>query len=320
MREEKLSHGFQDRSADQSEMRMKNLMRRVCESSQIGAETLSEATARGCKYVFSDELGSCLGTYFREKKLVALNPKCSDADLASTLVHEARHAVQKAPLLSTEKSICSLLTGWRAAEADAMAFECAAVYEMRNIYPEAWFNFKYSHKNVALAYSRTEKEPSEGKTPLGEAFKAWFDDASYVARYDREALNFLEDNMHRAGWSFLRDDVSGKNIALNLCRSGSSPYLPDTDFLDSKRALTVGEDIALRCRRVADDALLTYGRKDLSLTRLFVRSYDGSVRPAVRDDTPAHVVSREKNRQELNDALREALPPWAMFKKRTKGR
>ena len=95
MREEKLSHGFQDRSADQSEMRMKNLMRRVCESSQIGAETLSEATARGCKYVFSDELGSCLGTYFREKKLVALNPKCSDADLASTLVHEARHAVQR---------------------------------------------------------------------------------------------------------------------------------------------------------------------------------------------------------------------------------
>ena len=45
-------------------------------------------------------------------------------------------------------------------------------------------------------------------------------------------VNFLEDNMHRAGWSFLRDDVSGKNIALNLCRSGSSPYLPDTDFLD----------------------------------------------------------------------------------------
>ena len=320
MTEEKLPSAFQNSSADISEARMKALMQRVCDNSQIGAETLSEATARGCKYVFSDELGSCLGTYFRDKKLIALNPKYSDAALASTLVHEARHAVQKAPLLSTEKSICSLLTGWRAAEADAMAFECAAAYEMQDKDPEAWFHFKYSHKNVALAYSRTKKEPSEGKTPLGEAFKAWFDDTSYVTRYDCETVNFLENNMHSAGWSFLRNDVSGKSIAFNLCRYGASSYLPDADFLDSKRALTVDEEIASRCRRVADNALLTYGRKDLSLTRLFVRSYDGTVRPVVRDDTPAHVVSREKNRQELNDALREALPPWAMFKKGTKGR
>ena len=201
-----------------------------------------------------------------------------------------------------------------------MAAECAAAYEMQDKDPEAWFHFKYSHKNVALAYSRTKKEPSEGKTPLGEAFKAWFDDASYVTRYDCETVNFLENNIHSAGWSFLRNDVSGKSIAFNLCRYGASSYLPDADFLDSKRALTVDEEIASRCRRVADNALLTYGRKDLSLTRLFVRSYDGTVRPAVRDDTPAHVVSREKNRQELNDALREALPPWAMFKKGTKGR
>ena len=40
MTEEKLSSKFQGQSADPSELRMKNLMQRVCDNSQIGAEVM----------------------------------------------------------------------------------------------------------------------------------------------------------------------------------------------------------------------------------------------------------------------------------------
>lgn len=320
MTEEKLSSKFQGQSADPSELRMKNLMQRVCDNSQIGAEILSAATARGCKYVFSDELGSCLGTYFRDKKLIALNPKCRDAELVTTLVHEARHAVQNAPLVSTNKNIRSLLVSERAAEADAMAFECAAAYEMRDENPEAWFRFRAAHGGVALAYSRTVKSGEKGKTPLGEAFKAWFDDASYVVQYDRGTLDFLERHKREAGWDFLRNDVSGRAIAAKMCRHGGKPYLSDESFLDSARALTVDEEIAKRCRAVADDAMLLYGRKDMSLSGVFVRSFDGIARPMSRESASDAAAAREKSRQELDDALREVLPPWARFKRNGSGR
>lgn len=67
MTEEKLSSKFQGQSADPSELRMKNLMQRVCDNSQIGAEILSAATARGCKYVFRTNWEAVWGLIFGTK-------------------------------------------------------------------------------------------------------------------------------------------------------------------------------------------------------------------------------------------------------------
>ncbi len=320
MRKGNLSAAFEISETSVSDERIKRLTRAVSQYSPTGAEMLRAAVMRGCSFAFSDELGNCLGSYFRDKKLIALNPKCRDAELVTTLVHEARHAVQNAPLVSTNKNIRSLLVSERAAEADAMAFECAAAYEMRDENPEAWFRFRAAHGGVALAYSRTVKSGEKGKTPLGEAFKAWFDDASYVVQYDRGTLDFLERHKREAGWDFLRNDVSGRAIAAKMCRHGGKPYLSDEAFLDSARALTVDEEIAKRCRAVADDAMLLYGRKDMSLSGVFVRSFDGIARPMSRESASDAAAAREKSRQELDDALREVLPPWARFKRNGSGR
>ncbi len=291
--------------------RMKRLMTSVSENSPTAFETLQNASLRGCKYKFVDDMDRTLGTYDRFDKTIYLNEKHSDAVLSTVLVHEARHAVQHNLHLSSDRNTATLLTMWRAGEADAMAFECAAAYEMQNDNPEAWFRFKNAHRGIAVAYSRERKASKDERNALSEAFKAWYDDAPYVAEYDRDALQFLEDNREKAGWSFLKDNVAGERIAFNLCRKGEDLYLRDVIFLSSERAMTIDADIARRCRGVADDALFLYGRQDKSLDRLFVRDEEGTVRPMKTETRPVREQDRRKEQdRDVNQAIGEALPPW----------
>lgn len=291
--------------------RMKRLMTSVAESSPTAFETLQSASLRGCKYKFADDMDKTLGTYNRFEKTIYLNEKHSDAVLSTVLVHEARHAVQHNLHLSANRNTATLLTMWRSSEADAMAFECAAAYEMQNDNPEAWFKFKNAHRGIAVAYSREIKASKDGRSALGEAFKAWYDDAPYVAEYDKDALGFLEDSREKAGWSFLKDNIAGERVAFNLCRKGEDLYLHDVVFLSSERAMTVDADIARRCRNVADDALFLYGRQDRSLDRLFVRDENGTVLPMKTETRSARPPDQLKEQERsVNQAIGEALPPW----------
>ncbi|MGN0904229.1 MAG: DUF6782 family putative metallopeptidase [Alphaproteobacteria bacterium] len=291
--------------------RMKRLMTSVAESSPTAFETLQNASLRGCKYKFTGDMDKTLGTYNRADKTIYLNEKHSDAVLSTVLVHEARHAVQHNLHLSADRNTATLLTMWRASEADAMAFECAAAYEMQNDNPEAWFKFKNMHRGIAVAFSREMKASRDERNALSEAFKAWYDDAPYVAEYDKDALQFLEDSREKAGWSFLKDNVAGERVAFNLCRKGDDLYLRDVVFLSSERAMTIDADIARRCRGVADDALFLYGRQDRSLDRLFVRDENGTVHPMKTETRPARPQDRLKEQERsINQEIGEALPPW----------
>ena len=119
------------------EGRLQDLMKLVREHSPVGAAVLEEAG--DCKLFFYEMYGAA-GAYYRGLNAIALNPHCSDAQLFSTLVHEARHASQryadpKNPDMQTQIQLN------RAKEADAMAFECAAAFDARNTYPDAWDTF-----------------------------------------------------------------------------------------------------------------------------------------------------------------------------------
>ena len=298
--------------------RAERLIRTVSDCSETGAVVLNEAFARGYVCVFFDELGTCSGTCFHDKKLLALNPQRFDAELAATLVHEARHAIQSAPELSADKNIRSLLVAQRAAEADATAFECVAAYEMREKVPEAWNRFRAVHPKIAATCSKTET-PS-----LGEAFKAWYDDASYAALYDKDVVSFLRASENKAGGDFLRRDVPDGALMNRLCRFTGQSYLNDAAFLSSPRACCFDEATLAGCRGILRDAAFLYGRRDDSLNAVFVRSSDGSVGrfscTGNGEELKTPQSAEAERRRMLDDDLRDVLPPWVRFKKAKGGR
>lgn len=313
-----LSKAFtQETSQDeQRQKRLGKILEEAMQYSPTAAKLISQAAGRGCKFELTDELDGCIGTYKYGNKTIYLNEKHPDAVLCTTAVHETRHAVQAQMGLSPQRNIGTLLTMWRATEADAMAFECAAAYEMRDDNPEAWFRFKRSHSGIAMAYSKEMKESKNQNKALCDSFKAWYDDASYIKGYDEEAVDFLEVNKEKQGSTFLKDNISGTQIAFSLCRNDGDLYLPDLVFLSSERARTVDSDIAKKCQYIADEALFLYGRKDKSIERLFVRSENGTVSSMKKPEQPMTASEKIKEQERQADLdIRDALPPWMQMKK-----
>lgn len=99
-------------------------------------------------------------------KYVSLNEKASDAKLLSTIVHECRHSEQT-PVHDHTYSVYDSVCEVRAMEADAMAHECAAVYQMRKAEPETYEAFCERHGGIMKAYETSfeaRKDPAAAKT------------------------------------------------------------------------------------------------------------------------------------------------------------
>lgn len=259
------------------EGRLQDLMKLVREHSPVGAAVLEEAG--DCKLFFNEMYGAA-GAYYRGLNAIALNPHCSDAQLFSTLVHEARHASQryadpKNPDMQTQIQLN------RAKEADAMAFECAAAFDARNTYPDAWDTFAVSHLKVVKAYADAALETQDRAACIREAFKAWFDDQSYVNRYDLLQSKYIHSSYIKEEKEFL----PSSEILESICRWGSDGgYMSKhSDFLETERIMSVSRDVyGIYEKKNAEGALLypKIGR-DYSLYSFSVISETGKIKPCV---------------------------------------
>ena len=253
------------------EGRLQDLMKLVREHSPVGAAVLEEAG--DCKLFFNEMYGAA-GAYYRGLNAIALNPHCSDAQLFSTLVHEARHASQryadpKNPDMQTQIQLN------RAKEADAMAFECSSAFEMQYNYPKAWHLFKKEHPQIAVAYAREIKQSGDRNFAIGEAFKAWHDDIGYVSEYDCDVIKYLSFQSKRAGKKFLTGNMQPQEISGLFCTHHGKGYLNDPDFLSSERALGISESVLAQSKLLARKKEMLYGNFDASVYDLVPRPSDG---------------------------------------------
>lgn len=265
---------FENRLPNDKSGRMRRLLERASKYSPTAAEVIDDAQSRGCRYDFMSGIDGYVGFYDARTNSVCLNVMLSNEELVTTLVHESRHAVQPNCLLSAGKNIRTNLQINRSKEADAMAFECSAAFEMQNNYPKAWHLFKKEHPQIAVAYAREIKQSGDRNFAVGEAFKAWHDDMDYVSEYDRDVIRYLSFQAKRTGKKFLTENMMPREISGLFCMHHGKGYLNDPDFLSSKRALGVSESVLMQSRLLACKKEALYGHFDTSIDDLVPRLTD----------------------------------------------
>ncbi len=272
-----------ERREKEREERVKRLIDRVAKSSPTGKKIIESAIERGISIGIDGDKGNSLGSYMPSMKYVSLNEKASDEQLLSTIVHECRHSEQN-PKRDMSYTMYASIGETRAMEADAMAHECAAVYQMRKAEPETYKLFCNRHGGIMQAYEASfEKDKDETKAKA-EAFKAWYDHAEYVELYDRSVTEYMSmGQMHSGAY---KQDLSVKVLSDNV------PYV-DPAFFTSQRATTVSEQTAENAAKVERGhirhALKLFGKSKMptSADKFYVREANGQVRPPVVSEKSA---------------------------------
>ena len=227
---------------DDSMDRIRRLMDTARQNSPTAAKVINTAFAYGCGFNFN-RLDKCQGAYDPVCNMVYLNPARSDEELLTTLVHESRHSLQPKDFKNAQNNIRTNLQWTRATEADAMAHECAAAFEMGAVLPKVWDSFKQKHAGIASSYEAAIQSGDQNKA-LNEAFKAWHDDAKYVAIYDTETIDRLSYLSGRGQANALKNDIPAEEIGRRICRKDGESYL-ESGFMTSARALTVDQTTVL---------------------------------------------------------------------------
>ncbi len=258
--------------------RVEKLIARICKASPLGKKIVESAIERGVSIGIDGDKGNCLGCYVPSMKYVSLDEKASDAKLISTIVHECRHSEQN-PMRDHSYSVYSNVAEVRALEADAMAHECAAVYQMRKAEPDTYAAFCDRHGGMMKAYEASFEKDKNADKAKSEAFKAWYDHASYVENYDRSVVDFMEMGKLYSG--AYKKEITPKQL------SEEFGYV-DEAFFASARANTVSERTAKNTAAVERGhirhALKLFGRSKIktSADYFYVRTADGKVEPPKR--------------------------------------
>ena len=258
--------------------RVEKLIARVCKSSPLGKKIVESAIERGVCIGIDGDKGNCLGVYTPSLKYVSLDEKAPDAKLLSTIIHECRHSEQS-PIRDHSYSVYSNVAEVRALEADAMAHECAAVYQMRKAEPDTYAAFCERHGGMMQAYEASFEKDKNADKAKSEAFKAWYDHASYVENYDRSVVDFMGMGMLYSG--AYKKEITPKQLSQEF------GYV-DEAFFASARANTVSEETAKNTAKVerghVRHALKLFGRSKIktSADYFYVRTSDGKVEPPKR--------------------------------------
>lgn len=259
--------------------RRQEIISRAVNGSKTALAVLKEAEKKGLsmnKYMFAS-LEGVHASYSPFFNVILLNTHSSDEQLASTIVHEARHACQIGRKFDYKNDALTTIMQTRVPEADAMAIQCAAAYEMgvEGTDDKVWKAFCAGHSEIAKAY-REEKEKGKGQTALSAAFQAWFDDVPYVNSYDKgEAESISGRGVYSDSFS---SKISSKEILQDLCVFDGSNYMSSAiNFLETPRALWVTESVfnMYKARSEKQQSSYAGAKGDTSLRALSVYKRGG---------------------------------------------
>ena len=279
------------RREQEREKRVESLIGRICKSSPTGKRIVESAIARGISIGIDGDKGNSLGSYIPSMKYVSLNEKADDSKLLSTIVHECRHSEQN-PEHDHTYSVYASLGEVRAMEADAMAHECAAVYQMRRAEPETYKAFCERHGGIMKAYETSFESQKDSAAARREAFKAWYDHAEYVELYDRATVDFMAMGSFHSG--AYKKEIAPQKMSENI------GYV-EPEFFTSARASTVSETTAREAAKVERGhirhALKFFGRSGIktSADKFFVRTADGTVLPPKRTAGPDMLLKQKQS-------------------------
>lgn len=178
-------------------LRLKNLIGAVAVS-PTAKQILEDAKAAGYALALQSAK-NCYGKCDAVNKILYLNPALPDEKLATTLVHEARHAHQHTrgtPDSVLQYDVATELKLRRATEADAQAAALQAALEIRAATKDSSVlnAFKKSDGNIVSAVAvpplsaSLEEVHANQSVNMQAAFKGWFKEKRIVDAYEENYL------------------------------------------------------------------------------------------------------------------------------------
>ena len=260
-------------SGDERIASLKKTLGAIC---PFGRRIVDAAEAKGAVFCTDGDLGKRSGVYHPATGYVVLNAKMSDDVLLSSIVHEARHALQPKGY-THEDTVKSAIMLNRAMEADAMAFQCAAVAEMKDAAPGVYREFTALHADMRARYETEYKASNDREKAMSKAFEAWYENAAYVDQYDRGVLDFMAMGaVYRGAY---RSERPASEPVEKLKAPNGKSYI-SSGFLASEKALTVSLSVAERAAEIERKHVrhLLFKPKTTSADRLFVRLPSGEIK------------------------------------------
>lgn len=268
-------------SSEKNDKRVEKLLERLSKVSPLGKQVVDKALEKGVQICMDDDMGNRLGTYYPAMNMIGLNEKSGDSLLLAVLVHEARHAGQTMTHDHT-MTVHSAVAVVRALEADAMAHECAAVYQMKKAEPQTYRDFCEYHSKMMTAYEKEFTASKDMDKALGEAFKSWYDNKDYIRQYDNKTLEFMDMGFMFGG--AYKKEIPAEEIAKGVCSKGNKTYV-EPEFFYSERASTITERQAQEAHKIEKGHIRhtfhfekIFGKIPTSAGLFYVRGDDGTVR------------------------------------------
>lgn len=277
----------QSMTCEENNERVEKLLNRLSKVSPLGKQIVDKAVENGVRIYMDDSMGGKrLGCFYPSMNMISLNDKFGDSILLAALVHESRHAGQTMTHDHT-MTVHSAVAVVRALEADAMAHECAAVYQMKKAEPATYREFCEHHSKMMGAYEKEFTASKDMDKALGEAFKAWYDNKDFIRQYDNNTLEFMGMGFMFGG--AYKKEVPAEEIAKGICAKGNKTYV-EPEFFYSGRASTITQYQASEAHKIEKGHIRhmfhiekIFGKIPTSAGLFYVRGEDGTVRePAVK--------------------------------------
>lgn len=260
---------------------------KIAESCPTGKKVLDDARDRHPRLKIRLVPGmEHMGGYNPRGWTISLNPSFCDEKLVTTLIHEASHSLQDETIFEPA-NLKSMIMSTRACEADASAHEAAVAFEIGGKVREG---FAEIHPQVLKAYENEIAKKGDQRSALAEAFKAWYDNKSYVALYDDRVLAYARKKDYvRPGVVLGADRILKAAIAPD---KDGKRYIEDSaSFLYERRFLTLSRKTAFKGRYTG------FLCSDRSLKECYTMRKDGSVAPPVAGVAGLTAAVRNKGRQ-----------------------
>lgn len=236
--------------------RLIEMINTVANASPFAKDVLDNAAKNGYTLCFKNQHGS-VGNTNGGLKEISLLPSASDDKLASTLIHEARHAGQianGADFQFFSLNVKSEILVRRAMEADACACAALGVMQMKeNGFAAAYDAYKKDSPELFAALETAGQNNASPDELLKTGFDCWYKDTRTKAAYENVYLTNPMKKANYDGFYFMMDfykDVKSADVIDKICvGTQGNRYFADKNALDDMKYL----DISERTKEVADE-------------------------------------------------------------------